>query len=142
MEYTRRLKYRPITLQNCVKLCLIFLTDDVATHSGPVANPCGYCVRPVTKTHRAVLCEGCYYWRHIRCAGISLNEHQRNWVNLQILGCAVLVTHFNLQTLFFLRYLYTRFWKQRRKLIHRLKNDLFDSIKQTRREHPNKFLCA
>ena len=38
-------------------------------------NLCGICSRPVAKNHRAVLCEACYFWHHIKCEKISLAEY-------------------------------------------------------------------
>ena len=42
---------------------------------GPVRNPCGFFCRPVAKNHRAVQCEACYFWHHIKCENISPTEY-------------------------------------------------------------------
>ena len=51
------------------------ICGDISLNPGPVKNPCGKCSRPVAKTHRAVQCEACYYWLHIKCEGISPAEY-------------------------------------------------------------------
>jgi hypothetical protein len=141
MKYTRRLKSRPITLKNCVKLYLILLAGDVATNPGPVANPCGYCARPVAKTHRAVLCEACYYWWHIKCAGISPNEYQKLSKSTDPWICSV-CNSFQFTDSFFSDIYIPDSENDGGNSFTDSKNDLFDSIKETRRENPNKFLCA
>ena len=37
----------------------------------PVAFPCGICCKPVAVNHRAVLCDICGFWIHIKCNSIS-----------------------------------------------------------------------
>ena len=54
---------------------LLLLCGDVSLNPGPVKNPCGICSRPIAKNHRAILCEACYCWHHIKCAGISQAEY-------------------------------------------------------------------
>jgi len=54
---------------------MIWLSGDVALNPGPVKNPCGFCHRAVASNHRAVLCEACYNWYHIKCAGIFPNYY-------------------------------------------------------------------
>ena len=54
---------------------LLLLCGDVSLNPGPVKNPCGICSRPIAKNHRAILCEACYCWHHIKCAGISPAEY-------------------------------------------------------------------
>jgi hypothetical protein len=34
-------------------------------------HPCSICYRSVAKTHRAVLCDSCDLWSHIKCTSVS-----------------------------------------------------------------------
>ena len=54
---------------------LLFLCGDISLNPGPVKNPCGICSKPVARNHRAILCEACYNWHHIKCAGISPDDY-------------------------------------------------------------------
>ena len=51
----------------CVRVCSI-------SKFGPVKFPCGVCEKPVGKNDRALECEACSYWVHIKCGGITPNE--------------------------------------------------------------------
>jgi hypothetical protein len=48
-------------------LIILIISGDISLNPGPVKNPCGLCAKPVAKNNRAVLCEGCNYWWHIKC---------------------------------------------------------------------------
>lgn len=56
-------------------ITVLIISGDIALNPGPPKYPCGECYKPVAKTHRAVLCEGCNYWWHIKCASISPSEY-------------------------------------------------------------------
>ena len=43
-------------------------------------NPCSLCLGPVAKNHKAVFCNYCSNWCHIRCTGVS-NEKYANLQN-------------------------------------------------------------
>jgi len=73
--YTRRRFSKPIELRFSIKFMMIWLSGDVALNPGPVKNLCGFCHRAVASNHRAVLCEACYNWCHIKCAGIFPNYY-------------------------------------------------------------------
>ena len=57
------------------KLVILIISGDVSLNPGPVKIPCGGCCKAVAKTHRAVLCEACNYWWHIKCESISPSEY-------------------------------------------------------------------
>ena len=57
-------------------MIILALSGDISLNPGPVKNPCGLCSKSVASNHRAVLCEVCYYWQHIKCAGISPSEYK------------------------------------------------------------------
>ena len=50
---------------------LIILSGDVSLNPGPVRHPCSSCLKPVAKNHRAILCDNCDLWAHIKCETIS-----------------------------------------------------------------------
>ena len=54
---------------------LLLVCGGVSLNPGPKRNPCGICHRPVPKNHRAVQCEACYFWHHIKCENISPTEY-------------------------------------------------------------------
>ena len=54
---------------------LLVLAGDVETNPGPVKHPCLVCEKSVAKTHRAVLCDLCEKWTHIKCSHISPSEN-------------------------------------------------------------------
>jgi hypothetical protein len=47
------------------------LAGDIETNPGDVKNPCSVCAKSVAKNHRAILCDSCQLWCHIRCGGVS-----------------------------------------------------------------------
>ena len=55
----------------------ILLAGDIHPNPGPVRHPCGICGTPVAESHRAVCCDYCDQWVHIRCAGISQSVYNR-----------------------------------------------------------------
>ena len=66
----------PVTIQRRQQLYMLLLVcGDISMNPGPVKNPCGFCSKPVAKTHRAIYCDGCFYWCHIKCAGITPDEY-------------------------------------------------------------------
>ena len=50
---------------------LLILSGDISTNPGPVNHPCTVCSRNVHRNHRALQCDGCQLWSHIKCVGIS-----------------------------------------------------------------------
>jgi hypothetical protein len=55
---------------------LILVSADIHSNPGPVNFPCGVCEKPVGKNHRALECEACSYWVHIKCGGITPNKYK------------------------------------------------------------------
>jgi hypothetical protein len=58
-------------------LSTIILAGDVEVNPGPVKYPCGICGRPVANNHRALECDTCNLWHHIKCAGITPAEYNQ-----------------------------------------------------------------
>ena len=69
----RNLRY--MHFKGFYRLSLLLLCGDIDTNPGPTKHSCGLCSRAVAKTHRAVLCETCDNWLHIKCADISPKEY-------------------------------------------------------------------
>jgi len=63
-------------------LLLILLSGDININPGPVSikTKCNSCYRTVAKNHRAVSCDLCLKWCHIKCEGISPTRY-REMVN-------------------------------------------------------------
>ena len=61
--------------QKCHRLLLVLLAGDIATNPGPTKFPCGVCARPVAKNHRALQCESCENWIHIKCGKVTPAEY-------------------------------------------------------------------
>ena len=58
------------------------MSGDICPNPGPSATAnisakCAVCARTVAKTHRAVNCDSCSRWCHIKCGCVSVNEYRR-----------------------------------------------------------------
>lgn len=54
------------------RLVILIIRGDISMNPGYKKKPVW---ATVAKNHRAVLCEGCYYWWYIKCANISPSEY-------------------------------------------------------------------
>ena len=73
LKFSRRVYSIPMKFRTCIKIYLLILSGDVEINPGPgklEKIKCGQCSKTIAKNHRAVLCESCYYWFHIKCADI------------------------------------------------------------------------
>ena len=52
-------------------LLLLLLGGDVSENPGPVRYPCTVCSRSVHSNHKALQCDNCQMWSHIKCVSIS-----------------------------------------------------------------------
>ena len=68
-------RYNVISFNRTVLRALLMVCGDIALNPGPTKNPCGTCYKPVARHHRAILCEACLYWFHIKCENISPNDY-------------------------------------------------------------------
>lgn len=57
--------------QNSLFLIFLLIAGDIESNPGPIKNPCSICLKSVAKNHRAVLCDNCNLWSHIKCSNIS-----------------------------------------------------------------------
>ena len=57
----------------CMSLFLIMIVQcgDVESNPGPIKFPCMTCHQPVASNHRAMGCEECDMWVHIKCCGVT-----------------------------------------------------------------------
>lgn len=68
--------------QSCFNLSRLIVSGDICPNPGPSATAyisakCAVCKRTVAKTHRAVNCDSCSRWCHIKCGRVSANEYRR-----------------------------------------------------------------
>ena len=56
---------------------LVLLSGDVHLHPGPVKYPCAICSRPVACNHRALQCDRCDFWCHIKCVGVPPAQYNQ-----------------------------------------------------------------
>ena len=57
------------------------------------AFPCGICSKPVAKNHRAVQCDICDFWIHIKCNHISPTTYDKMKEETVLLWCCVKCTN-------------------------------------------------
>ena len=53
---------------------LLLLSGDIEINPGPI-NPCSICLRSVARNHRAILCDNCNLWSHIKCYSMSCMDY-------------------------------------------------------------------
>ncbi|XP_060579019.1 uncharacterized protein LOC132735993 [Ruditapes philippinarum] len=139
-QYTRRNLAIPIDFRFCVKILIIQLSGDIALNPGPIKFPCGGCYRPVASNHRAVYCEACYLWWHIKCAAISASEYVKLSNDDEPWLCRNCNTfHFS-----------DSYFEPNISLDSSIQSDcedndipaIFDELINIKKESPNKFTCA
>ena len=62
----------------------------------PSRYPCGTCIKPVAKNHRAIICDFCNNWTHAKCNNISktkyddlMNDVINSWCCIKCLNEAI-----------------------------------------------------
>ncbi len=75
-------RYKPRCIRKTLCVMLLILGGDVQLNPGPIKHPCSICLLSVRSNQRAVLCDGCHLWSHIKCSGVSLDDYDR----LQVLS--------------------------------------------------------
>ena len=64
-------------LQNKSTLVLLLvLGGDIEINPGPTKYPCKICNKPVAKSHRALQCDECDKWVHIKCGNVTPIEYE------------------------------------------------------------------
>ena len=64
------------TKRSSLGLLVIILSGDVHSNPGPIKYPCHACQRPVANNHRAMGCESCGIWVHIKCGGVTPKQYE------------------------------------------------------------------
>ncbi|CAC5385397.1 unnamed protein product [Mytilus coruscus] len=59
----------------CGFTLLILMSGDIAQNPGPIKYPCGICCKPTMKNQRAIQCEDCLFWHHIKCMNMHIHEY-------------------------------------------------------------------
>jgi exonuclease III len=118
----------------------MIISGDISVNPGPVKHPCGGCQRPVAKTHRAVQCDVCYYWWHIKCANISPATYtdmcgsDDPWVCNEC-------NSFRFSESFFDKSICVDMDSDNKNENENV-DDIFDELKDIKKKHPNKFICS
>ena len=68
--------------QASFQLSRLVESGDVCPNPGPTTaahNPakCSVCKKTVAKTHRAITCDFCQKWCHIKCGGVTARDYRR-----------------------------------------------------------------
>ncbi|CAG2244297.1 unnamed protein product [Mytilus edulis] len=66
----------PRILKTFLLLTLI-LSNDIHQNPGPIKYPCAICDKSVNSNHRAVSCDNCQLWVHIKCGNISPEDYNK-----------------------------------------------------------------
>ena len=64
------------TLNNHSLVFLILSAGDIEINPGPIKNPCAICLKPVASRHKAVSCDSCNLWAHIKCTSMSTEDYK------------------------------------------------------------------
>ena len=61
-------------IRNYLLLIALMLSGDISPNPGPVTNPCSVCFGPVGRNHKAISCDCCDKYVHIKCEGGISNK--------------------------------------------------------------------
>ena len=75
-SYSGTIPSKPKSFRTIFQL-LVLLSGDVHLHPGPVKYPCAICSRPVASNHRALQCDRCDFWCHIKCVGVPPAQYNQ-----------------------------------------------------------------
>ena len=133
----------PITFRSRTHVyLLLFVCGDISLIPGPVKNPCGKCNRPVAKNHRAVKCEACYFWLHIKCEGISPADYVSLCHDDNPWTCKDCPSFHFTDSFFEYDEDINMSRNKTNKSSQSTDLDIFDQLSTARRKHPKIFLCA
>eukprot|EP00794_Sanderia_malayensis_P006479 gene6479-7218_t len=81
MHYPRiknRPNWKSTRNRQCCFLMLVLLQcGDINVNPGPAKYPCGVCDKAVALNHRAINCDECEFWVHIKCIGLSGKDYEK-----------------------------------------------------------------
>ena len=135
----------PIDLQHSNQcLILLIISGDVSMNPGPVRYPCGGCARPVASNHRAVLCEACHHWCHIKCFNISPAEYQLLSTSEDPWICSNCNNFHFTDSFFELDVLVdpNETLNMSTNSASAIEHDMFDEVLSLRKQNPNNFVVA
>lgn len=69
-------KIKHVNMCNINSVLMLLLAGDIESNPGPVHYPCSICMRVVAKNHRALYCDQCNLWSHIKCTSITPLEYK------------------------------------------------------------------
>ena len=69
----KSLQFNTLRQSKKIVFLILLLSGDINPNPGPVNSKtaCNVCLRTVAKNHRAISCDNCDNWNHIKCKGIS-----------------------------------------------------------------------
>ena len=70
-------------VQSCCGILLILLAGDISINPGPIRYPCSVCGKAVATNHRAISCDECQSWVHIKCGKIDPKTYE----NMKTTSC-------------------------------------------------------
>ncbi|XP_053406068.1 uncharacterized protein LOC128559078 [Mercenaria mercenaria] len=140
LTHTRRVKSQPVEIKNYIKLYLIILSGDIASSPGHIRYPCGGCYRPVAKNHRAIYCEGCYFWWHIKCVHVTPVEYN-SLANSEDPWLCRECSNFHFTDSFFSNSYISIDDSYTSADSEKILNN-FEPMTKTRQQHPRRFICA
>ena len=76
-------------LQSCIYLAnvslsaslLVLLAGDVSSNPGPVKDPCAICFKGCRSNQKAVQCDECDNWHHVKCINMGFDEYHSLQIN-------------------------------------------------------------
>ena len=77
---SKNLNYRSTPYQVNLIMAILLLSGDAQLNPGPPTRapkyPCGECSKNANSSHKAMECEDCLMWYHIKCANMGDNIYQ------------------------------------------------------------------
>ena len=75
-EHSRPCRFH--IMKNTTKYCFILyimMSGDVHYNPGPIRYLCTKCKQPVKSNQKALQCDFCDHWTHLRCTTITVKEY-------------------------------------------------------------------
>ena len=89
-RYSDKTRCASVQLLKDSTVKLILLAGDICENPGPtsVTHQCSVCQKKVAERHRAISCDICQLWCHIKCGRISIKEYKQMINTLDLVwGC-------------------------------------------------------
>ena len=69
-------------------LSILFFEEPDPTHDNP-KYPCGKCNLNIRKNNKAIQCDSCNYWNHIKCDGIDYTQYENLEKSVESYFCKI-----------------------------------------------------